>query len=386
MKSKIFVTSPLLPNLDNLAHRMEDIWERKWITNSGFYHQELERKLAEYLDVPYVSLMANGTLALLAALCTCLEKNPLGNNGGGYEVITTPYTFCATAHAIVWSGATPVFCDIDPRTGNIDSTKIESLITKNTKAIMPVHVYGNPCDTTAIQKIADKYNLKVIYDAAHAFGVKKDGKSILLQGDLSCLSFHATKTYNTIEGGAVICKTKEAKEIIDRIRDFGIQDENTILEAGINCKMDEIRAAYGIENLKKIDDAIKKRKKIAQLYRKMLKNKDGIRLFEEDPCVTYNYSYFPIFIDENRFPVSRDDVYDILKSNDILTRKYFFPLVSNLPVYRNIPSAKMELLPNANTMSKQVLCLPIHHELSESDAERISLLILNASIENRTNR
>jgi len=360
---------------------MKDIWERKWITNSGFYHQELEKKLAEYLEVPYLSLMANGTCALLTALCACLKNDTYSHDMGGgdmCEVITTPYTFCATTHSIIWSGSVPVFCDIDPYSGNIDPTKIESLITKRTRAIMPVHVYGNPCDTNAIQEIADKYNLKIIYDAAHAFGVKKNGKSILLQGDLSCLSFHATKTYNTIEGGAVICKTKEMKDKIDRIRDFGIQDENTILEAGINCKMDEIRAAYGIENLKNIDDAIQKRKKIAQAYRRFLSGKDGIRIFEEDSSTTYNYSYFPIFLDRDKFPISRNDMYDILKSNDILARKYFFPLVSNLPVYKNSPSAKTKLLPNANLMSEQVLCLPIHHELNESDVERIASLILNA--------
>lgn len=383
MASKIFVTSPLLPNLDNLVLSMKDIWKRKWITNSGFYHQELEKKLAEYLEVPYLSLMANGTLALLVALCAIFGDDRLKGSSewGGDEIITTSYTFCATTHSIIWSGAIPVFCDIDPSTGNIDPAKIESLITKRTRAIMPVHVYGNPCDTNAIQEIADKYNLKIIYDAAHAFGVKKNGKSILLQGDLSCLSFHATKTYNTIEGGAVICKTKEMKEKIDRIRDFGIQDENTILEAGINCKMDEIRAAYGIENLKKIDDAIYKRKKISQTYRRFLSGKDGIRMFEEDSSTTYNYSYFPIFIDRDKFPISRNDMYDILKSNDILARKYFFPLVSNLPVYKNYPSAKIELLPNANIMSEQVLCLPIHHELNESDVERIASLILNAGTE-----
>jgi dTDP-4-amino-4,6-dideoxygalactose transaminase len=363
----ILVTSPLLPDLNNLTVLLQDIWKRKWITNNGYYHKQLEQALADYLGVPYISLMANGTLALMVALKT------LNITG---EVITTPYTFCATTHSILWNNCIPVFADIDPCTGNINPEKIESLITEKTTAIMPVHVYGNPCDTEAIKVIAQKYNLKVIYDAAHAFAVKVHGRSLLLEGDISCLSFHATKTYNTVEGGAVICHSQEEKLRIDQIKDFGIVDESTITESGMNCKMDEIRAAYGLENLNSVGEAIKHRKAAAKTYQNILTDVNGIRLFKEQQNVTYNYSYFPILVDKKKYGMSRDELFDLLKQHHIFSRRYFWPLISNLAMYKMLPSASSERLPEANRMSEQVLCLPIHHLLTEDDQSRITEIII----------
>ena len=362
----IFVTSPLLPPLKDLTQVMKDIWNRKWITNNGHYHQELEKRLAEYLGVPYISLMSNGTLALMTAI------QVLDLHG---EIITTPYSFCATSHSILLSDCSPVFTDIDPLTGNIDSSKIEEAITEKTCAIMPVHVYGNPCETKKIKKIAEKHNLKVIYDAAHAFGVKENGKSILNEGDLSCLSFHATKTYNTVEGGAIVCHTKEMKDKIDCWKDFGIEDESTISLAGMNCKMDEIRSAVGLENLKIIDNALLYRKETALYYRKLLKDIKGIKLLPLHENVTYNYSYFPVFVEKNVYGHSSDELYAELKKNHIFARRYFWPLISNLKVYKDIPSVKKENLPVANRMSEEVLCLPIHHLLEKADVERIVSII-----------
>lgn len=367
-ENQITVTSPLLPPLKDFIPYLEDIWARKWITNNGFYHQKFETCLAEYLGVPYISLFTNGTIPLLTAL------QALKISG---EVITTPYSFVATSNALIWNDCKPVFVDVDENTGNLDPSKIEAAITQKTTAILPVHVYGNPCDTKAISSIAKTHNLRVIYDAAHAFGVKVGARTILGEGDISTLSFHATKTFNTIEGGAIVCKDSETKAYIDSLKNFGYTSEIYVTETGINGKMDEIRAAYGLLNLKTIDEAIAKRKKIATTYRTALKDISGIRFFEERADVTYNYSYFPIFVDKKSFWTTRDDLFIHLRANGILSRRYFYPLISNFKPYTHIPSAARANLPIANKMAEQVLCLPIHHLLTESDIERIISLVTN---------
>jgi dTDP-4-amino-4,6-dideoxygalactose transaminase len=367
---KIFVTTPLLPSIADLQPYLEDIWKRKWITNNGHYHAELEKALSEYLGVPYLSIFTNGTLPLITAL------QALNITG---EVITTPFSFVATSHAIWWNNLKPVFVDIDPETGNLDPDKIEAAITEKTSAIMPVHVYGNPCDSEKIRRIADAHGLKVIYDAAHAFGVKENGKSVLLEGDMSTLSFHATKTYNTVEGGALICRDEETKKRIDRIKDFGIESETSVIEPGINGKFDEIRAAYGLLNLKGIDAAIAHRKSVAAKYRAAISGVSGITLFRERNDVTYNYSYFPIFVDKDEYGMSRDALYETLKSRNIFARRYFYPLISDFSTYRSLPSADPALLPVASRMSSQVLCIPIHHAISEEDIDRILTVIYENS-------
>lgn len=366
MTDDIFVTSPLLPELDDFVPLLKDIWQKRWITNNGHYCRELERRLAEYLEVPYISLVTNGTIAMLIAIQTLRLTG---------EVITTPYTFCATTHSLTLSNLTPVFCDVNPNTGNIDPNKIEALITDKTSAIMPVHCYGNPCETDKIQEIAEKYNLKVIYDAAHAFAVKKGGKSLLAAGDFSCISFHATKTYNTIEGGGVICMDKLSKDRVDSFRNFGIIDENNIITAGTNGKLDELRASYGLVNLKNIDVAISKRKNISAVYRKRLAHITGISMLPEERDTEYNYSYFPVFVDKNAFGLSSDELQLKLRQNNIFTRRYFYPLISNLGIYNSLPSASAEKLPVANRMAEQVLCLPIHHALTQEDIDKIIKVI-----------
>lgn len=364
----ITVSSPLIPSLEEFTPYLEDIWKRKWITNNGYYHKELEKALAEYLGVQYVSLFTNGTLPLLTAL------QALDISG---EVITTPYSFVATTHALWWNRLTPVFVDVEPVTFNLDPEKIEAAVTSKTVAIMPVHVYGNPCDTEKIQAIADKHGLKVIYDAAHAFGVQVNGESILNAGDMSTLSFHATKTYNTVEGGALICGDAKTKQRIDYLRNFGLADEINVVEAGINGKMDELRAAFGLLNLKKVDDAIVSRKRTAELYRNVLKDVEGIRFLSDVKNVKHNYSYFPIFVDEKDYGISRDALYEKLKSNNILARRYFYPLISDFPVYSSLKSAKPEYLPVAKKAAETVLCLPMHHDLTESDIRFIISIIRN---------
>ena len=363
---QITVTSPLLPSLDEFTPMLQDIWNRKWLTNNGHYHKELEKALAEYLGVEYLSLFTNGTLPLITALQAMRITG---------EVITTPYSFVATTHSIWWNGLTPVFVDVDLNTGNLDPQKIEEAITPKTTAIMPVHVYGNPCDIQAIQEIADRYGLAVIYDAAHAFNVKQNNKTILDSGDMSTLSFHATKTYNTIEGGALICKDARTKKRIDYLKNFGFAGETTVVAPGINSKMDEVRAAYGLCNLKHIDAAIEARKKVAMKYREVLKNTSGIKLFMEDPCVTYNYSYFPIFVDEKEYGMSRDSLYEKMKQHDILGRRYFYPLISTFGVYRGLSSSNPANLPVATKMANEVICLPMHAGLSNEDVERVLTLI-----------
>ncbi len=359
---KITVTSPLLPPLEEFIPYLEEIWDSKWITNNGAFHQKLEKALAEYLGVEYLSLFTNGTLPLI----TALQAMRIGG-----EVITTPYSFVATTHSLWWNGIKPVFVDVDPANGNLDPNRIEAAITPKTTAIMPVHVYGNPCDTEAIKEIADKYGLKVIYDAAHAFGIKVNGESILRQGDISTLSFHATKTYSTVEGGALICHTPEMKQRIDYLKNFGFAGETEVVAPGINSKMDEIRAAYGLLSLKHVDNAIAERKKVAMRYRKELADVEGISFFEQRPDVEYNYSYFPIFVDEKKYGMSRDALYKKMMDHNVMGRRYFYPLISDFSTYRGLPSAGAENLPVATRMANEVICLPLHHTLSEEDVTRV---------------
>jgi len=363
---KITVTSPLLPPLKELIPYLEDIWERKILTNNGHYHQELEKALTEYLGVEHISLFTNGTLPLMVAL------QALRITG---EVITTAYSFVVTTHSLWWNGIKPVFVDINPETCNIDPDKIEAVITPRTTAIMPVHVYGNPCDTEKIQEIADKYGLKVIYDAAHAFGVKVNGESILKAGDMSTLSFHATKTYNTVEGGALICKDAQTKKRIDYLKNFGFAGETTVVAPGINGKMDEIRAAYGLLELKHVDVAIKKRGEVAKQYREALKDISGISFLQDIPTVRYNYSYFPIFVNEKEYGIGRDELYDNMKRENIYGRRYFYPLISEFATYRGLESARIENLPISHKIADSVICLPMHQELSGIDLFRIIDLI-----------
>ena len=394
----ITVTSPLLPDLNEFNKLLKQIWASKWITNNGNFHKQLEKALEEYLGVSQISLFTNGTLPLLTAL------QALRITG---EVITTPYSFVATTHAIWWAGCKPVFVDIDPRTGNLDPEKIEAAITPKTTAIMPVHCYGKPCDVRRIKEIADTYGLKVIYDAAHAFAleipknkddykrafdethnalepcasVKRDEQkveteSILNWGDMSTLSFHATKVYNTVEGGAMVMHDSETKKRIDYLKNFGFANETTVVGPGINSKVDEIRAAYGLLNLKQVDAAIAARKSVAIKYREALREVDGITFFDDMPGVKHNYSYFPIFIDEKIFGMSRDALYAKMKEANVLGRRYFYPLISEFSTYRGLESANPENLPNAHKMADSVLCLPMHHMLSDNDIERTLDLIV----------
>lgn len=368
-KDIITVTSPLLPNLDEFTDSLKEIWESKWITNNGQFHQKLEAALAEYLKVPYVSLFTNGTLPLLTAL------QALRITG---EVITTPYSFVATTHALWWNGIKPVFVDINPSTGNIDPQKIEAAITPRTTAILPVHVYGKPCDTEAIQAIADKYGLKVIYDAAHAFGVEVNGESLLNAGDMSTLSFHATKVFNTIEGGAMVMHDEKTKQRIDYLKNFGFANEVEVVGPGINSKMDEIRSAYGLLNLKQVDAAIAARQKVAVAYREALRNVDGISFWDDMPGVRHNYSYFPIFVDAEKYGMTRDELYMKMKDQGVWGRRYFYPLISEFSTYRGLESSRPENLVNAHRMADTVICLPMHHELNEEDVERIVDCIKNS--------
>ena len=363
----ITVTSPLLPNLDDFNGMLRQIWTSKWITNNGSFHKQLEKELAAYLKVPYISLFTNGTLPLITAL------QALRITG---EVITTPYSFVATTHALWWNGIKPVFVDIDPATGNIDPERIEAAITPKTTAIMPVHVYGKPCDTKRIQEIADQYGLKVIYDAAHAFGVEVDGESILNAGDLSTLSFHATKVYNTVEGGAMVMHDEKMKKRIDYLKNFGFANETTVVGPGINSKMDEVRSAYGLLNLQQVDTAIEARHRVAIKYREALRNVEGITFFDDMPGVCHNYSYFPIIVDEKKYGMTRDELYFKMKEQNVLGRRYFYPLISEFTTYRGLDSARPDNLPNAHKMAASVICLPMHHALSDEDVERILNSIL----------
>lgn len=351
----IYVTQPVLPPLEEFIPYLEKIWESKVLTNNGPFHQQFEQELAEYLGVKYISLFSNGTLALVTAL------QALRITG---EVITTPFSFVATTHSLWWNNIKPVFADIEPTWLNLDPAKIEAAITPQTTAIMPVHVYGNPCDVDAIQKIADTYGLKVIYDAAHAFGVKLNGNSILNYGDLSIMSFHATKVFNTIEGGAIICHDEKTKQRIDFLKNFGFADEVTVVAPGINAKMNELQSAYGLLQLKYVDGWIEKRKNIAKIYCEQLNGISGISFLEDIPGVNHAYSYFPILVDKEKFDITRDELYEELKKNNIFGRRYFYPLISQFPTYRGLPSSKTDNLPIATKIAEQVICLPIYPDLS----------------------
>ena len=363
----ITVTSPLLPNLDDFQDMLRDIWSSKWVTNNGRFHKLLEQALCDYLKVPYISIFTNGTLPLLTAL------QALRITG---EVITTPYSFVATTHSIWWNGCKPVFVDIEEETCGIDPEKIESAITPHTTAIMPVHCYGKPVKMKRIQEIADKYGLKVIYDAAHAFGVEVNGESVLNKGDLATLSFHATKVYNTLEGGALVMHDEQTKKRIDYLKNFGFAGETEVVAPGINSKMDEVRAAYGLLNLKQVDEAIDKRHHVAVRYREALHDVKGVRFFDDMPGVRHNYSYFPIFVKADEYGMTRDELYFKMKEQGVLGRRYFYPLISTFSTYRGLPSAAPENLPVATRIANEVICLPMHHELSSEDIDRVLNLIM----------
>lgn len=362
MNNNITVTTPLLPDLDEFNGMLKEIWASKWVTNMGQFHVQLEKALCEYLKVPYISLFTNGTLPLLTAL------QALNITG---EVITTPYSFVATTHSIWWNGCRPVFVDIEEDTCGIDPDKIEAAITPKTSAIMPVHCYGKPVKMKRIQEIADKYGLKVIYDAAHAFGVEVDGKSVLNAGDMSTLSFHATKVYNTLEGGALVMHDEETKKRIDYLKNFGFANEVEVVAPGINSKVDEVRCAFGLLNLKQVDQAIANRQKVAQRYRDALRGVPGVRFFDDMPGVRHNYSYFPIFINAKEFGMTRDELYFKMREQGVFGRRYFYPLISTFSNYSSLPSATAANLPVATKIANEVICLPMHHELSEEDITRI---------------
>ncbi|MBB4124772.1 dTDP-4-amino-4,6-dideoxygalactose transaminase [Xanthomonas translucens] len=359
------VTSPLLPPLDEFVPYLEKIWSSRILTNGGDMHAALERALCDYLGVNHIALLSNGTLALITALQALRVAG---------EVITTPYSFVATTHSLHWSGIRPVFVDIDPVTLSLDPAKIEAAITPQTTAIMPVHCYGNSCDTAAIQRIADIYNLRVIYDAAHAFGVRDQGGSILRHGDLSVLSFHATKVFNTFEGGAIVCPDQTTYRRIGYLKNFGIVDETTVVAPGINGKMNEVSAAFGLLQLKHIDAALEQRRLIDQQYRQLLADITGIRCLPQDQKAASNHGYFPILVDAD-YPLSRDALYQRLREHDVLARRYFYPLISELPMYRSIPSAAPDNLPVARDIAQKVLCLPIYPGLEPAAIEAIAQLI-----------
>ncbi|RLD74138.1 MAG: DegT/DnrJ/EryC1/StrS family aminotransferase [Bacteroidetes bacterium] len=358
----IQVTQPDLPPIEEVKAYLDIMWENKWLTNGGPLHEEFEQKLAEFLGVPYVSLFANGTLALLIAL------RSLDIEG---EVITTPYSFVATAHALQWNNIKPVFVDIEPVYGNLNPEKIEAAITEKTTAIVPVHVYGNPCNVEQINEIAKKHGLKVIYDAAHAFGVTYKGQSILNFGDLSVLSFHATKGYNTFEGGAIICHDAETKKQINFLKNFGFTNDLIVDKIGINAKMNEFQAAVGLLNLNYVNENINTRKSLDTLYRDLLAEVSGVEPLPVHPACTFNYNYFPVFIDDRQYGKTRDDLYFALRSNNILVRRYFYPLIANFKVYEQLPSSAKDKLPVANQKSAQVICLPMYTKLEADQVEMI---------------
>ena len=362
----IYVTSPLLPSLEDFTFLLKEIWESKMLTNNGNFHQKLEEELAKYLKVPYLSLFTNGTLPLITALQAMRITG---------EVITTPFSFVATTHSLWWNGIKPVFVDIEPETCNLDPSKIEAAITPKTTAIMPVHVYGKPCKTKEIQEIANKYGLKVIYDAAHAFGVEINGESILNFGDMATLSFHATKVYNTLEGGALVVHDEQTKKRIDYLKNFGFASETEVVAPGINSKVDEVRAAYGLLNLKQVDHAINSRRKVAIRYRDELQGVKGITFFNDIPGVRHNYSYFPIFINAEEYGMTRDELYFKMKEHNVFGRRYFYPLISTFSTYRGLDSANPDNLPIATQMSNNVICLPMLHALSENEVEYILQII-----------
>lgn len=356
----IYVTRPHLPPLEEFLPYLEEIWKSRNLTNGGPFHQQLEAALCEYLRVPHVSLFANGTLALITAL------QALRVTG---EVITTPYSFVATSHSLLWHGNKPVFVDIEPRTFNLDPERIEAAITSQTTAIMPVHCYGNPCDVSAIQKIADNYNLRLIYDAAHAFGVDNDGGSLLNHGDLSVLSFHATKVFNTFEGGAIVCQDLKTKQRVDHLKNFGFVDEVTVVAPGINAKMNEFSAAVGLVQLRHIDKTIRQRESIATRYLEELQSVNGLKLPSTGLSSRPNYAYFPILVED--YSLTRDQLYQLLRREGIYARRYFYPLISDFPMYRGLPTASRANLPVAAHAADHVLCLPLYPTLTAEEQSRV---------------
>ena len=365
MSRPIYVTQPYLPPLEEFLPYLREIWDNKILTNGGPYHQQLEQALCEYLGVEHIALFTNGTIALVTAL------QALRVTG---EVITTPYSFVATAHSLLWNGIKPVFVDVDPVTLNLDPARIEAAITPQTTAIMPVHVYGRPCDVDAIQKIADTYNLRVIYDAAHAFGVKYRGRSVASHGDLSVLSFHATKVFNTFEGGAIVCPDAKTKQRIDHLKNFGFVDEVTVVAPGINGKMSEFNAALGLLQLKHLGEALSRRQDIAAEYRRELGGVKGIGLPPAMADTAENDAYFPILVGPE-YPIGRDALYQRMKDDGIHCRRYFYPLISDFPMYRGLPSAPHANLPAAAAASAQILCLPIYPALQPQDQQRVVTII-----------
>lgn len=367
LNKPVYVTQPSMPPLEEFEEYLKQIWDSKWLTNNGRFHQELEKALCEYLGVKYISLFSNGTLALITALQTLRITG---------EVITTPYSFVATTHSIWWNNINPVFVDIEPHTFNIDPEKIEAAITPKTTAILPVHVYGYPCNVQRIKEIADTYGLRVIYDACHTFGVTIKGIPVLNFGDLSVMSFHATKVYNTFEGGAIVCHDEATKKRIDNLKNFGFVNETSVVIPGINAKMNEIQAAMGLLQLKYIDSAIEKRRQVAMQYREELKGIGGITCLFDMDGVKHCYSYFPILIDKDKYGKTRDEVYEELKKNEIFGRRYFYPLISQFPTYRGLESAQPGKMPIAEKVTEQVLCLPIYPDL-QIEARRRIISILN---------
>jgi len=366
-KIPIYVTRPNLPPLEKLQPYLEEIWKNKILTNDGPFHKKFEKALAEHLDVEHINLFTNATIALVVGL------QALRITG---EVITTPFSFVATTHSLKWNGITPVFCDIEEETLNIDPDKIEALITPKTTAIMPVHVYGHPCDTEKIQAIADKYGLKVIYDAAHAFGIKVNDKNLFLAGDMSVISFHGTKLFTTFEGGAIISKDEKLKKRMDYLKNFGFSDELTVIAPGINGKMNEFQSVIGLLSLEIVEQEIANRKKVAETYFELLRDVKGIKVFDNFNDYKYNYAYFPVLIDEKEFGASRENVYDELRKQNIFVRRYFYPLISNMPTYRSLPSSGKENLPVANKIGDQILCLPIYGDLENEKIVDICKIIV----------
>ncbi len=357
----IYVTRPYLPPLEEFVPYLEEIWKNKILTNGGAFHQQLESELCNYLGVKCAALFSNGTLGLITAL------QALRVTG---EVITTPYSFVATTNALHWNGNKPVFVDVEPETLNINPEKIEAAITPQTTAILAVHCYGNPCNTQAIEKIAENYNLRVIYDACHAFGVEDDGGSVLRHGDLSVVSFHATKVFTTFEGGAIICPDQRTKLRIDHLKNFGIVDDVTVVAPGINGKMNEVSAAFGLLQLKYIDQLLQKRAAIDARYRALLQEVKGIRCLPQTAQKKCNYAYFAVLVGDE-YPISRDDLHFRLKNIGINGRRYFYPLISDFPMYRGLQSARKDNLPVASEATRQVLCLPIYPDLQVVEVEQI---------------
>lgn len=363
----IYLTRPVLPDLQKVTEKLKKIWDSKWLTNNGNQHKQLEEKLSKFLKTPNLSLFNNGTTALIVA-CKALELSG--------EVITTPFTFPATPHSLTWCGITPIFCDIDPLTMNINADKIEKMITPKTTAILGVHVFGMPCDVCKIEGIAKKYDLKVIYDAAHAFGVEMNDKGIGNFGDISMFSFHSTKLFHTVEGGALSCKNSDLKAKVNLLKNFGIKNEEEVLLSGINGKMNEIQAAIGLTVLDYVEDEKQKRKTLSTIYIKNLQNIKGISFLKDNHDVKKNYHYFVIRINAEKFRFSRNEIYDRLRKYNVFARKYFYPLCSDYSHYKHLPSADSQNLPEAQKAAEEVLCLPLYGELDILDIEKICEIIL----------